>query len=167
MQFPACLNAGVARQRCKKLALAFGILPSAVNPSVVVTAGLGGHPDLLQRFLQIDDDLAPVGKGQGDHSSHPLVVDICVRFIIDLIAAGLYGFQQRFRSVHEFRVGHYNFTMLTTKQILISALALGASVLNLSGCGQTGPLYLPATAQPPKPSVPVPVPARLPPTISE
>jgi len=42
--------------------------------------------------------------------------------------------------------------MLITKQILVSALILGAGVLNLSGCGQTGPLYLPAKNTPAKPS---------------
>jgi predicted small lipoprotein YifL len=40
--------------------------------------------------------------------------------------------------------------MLLTKQILVSALALGAGVLNLAGCGQTGALYLPARATPVK-----------------
>ncbi|MDO8699365.1 MAG: lipoprotein, partial [Rhodoferax sp.] len=40
--------------------------------------------------------------------------------------------------------------MLITKQILVSALVLGACVLNLAGCGQTGALYLPARTTPAK-----------------
>ncbi|HPW85472.1 MAG TPA: lipoprotein, partial [Rhodoferax sp.] len=53
----------------------------------------------------------------------------------------------------EFGVGHYNFTMLKAKQILVSAIVLGAVVLNLAGCGQTGALYLPERASP-KPFAP-------------
>jgi predicted small lipoprotein YifL len=34
--------------------------------------------------------------------------------------------------------------MWNTKQILVSLMVLGACVLNLGGCGQTGPLYLPS-----------------------
>jgi predicted small lipoprotein YifL len=37
----------------------------------------------------------------------------------------------------------YNFTMSKTKQILVIAMVLGFYGLNLTGCGQTGPLYLP------------------------
>jgi predicted small lipoprotein YifL len=33
--------------------------------------------------------------------------------------------------------------MLISKQILVSAFVLGASVTGLTGCGQTGALYLP------------------------
>jgi predicted small lipoprotein YifL len=47
--------------------------------------------------------------------------------------------------------------MLKTSQILFTAIALAGSVLNLSGCGQTGPLYLPVrpatqTMAPPAPA---------------
>jgi len=37
----------------------------------------------------------------------------------------------------------YNFTMSKTKQILVIAMVLGFYGFNLTGCGQTGPLYLP------------------------
>ncbi len=40
--------------------------------------------------------------------------------------------------------------MLRSKQILISALALGAGAFNLVACGQTGSLYLPTRAAPVK-----------------
>ncbi|HOF51269.1 MAG TPA: lipoprotein [Rhodoferax sp.] len=43
--------------------------------------------------------------------------------------------------------------MLKAKQILVSAIVLGAVVLNLAGCGQTGALYLPERASP-KPFAP-------------
>ncbi|MCF8146950.1 MAG: lipoprotein [Sulfuritalea sp.] len=33
--------------------------------------------------------------------------------------------------------------MLKTKQILVIAIVLGFCGLNLTGCGQMGPLYLP------------------------
>ncbi|MFZ3220775.1 MAG: lipoprotein [Rhodoferax sp.] len=42
--------------------------------------------------------------------------------------------------------------MLIAKQILVSALVLGAGVLNLAGCGQTGNLYLPPRSAPAKPA---------------
>ncbi|MCF8156147.1 MAG: lipoprotein [Rhodoferax sp.] len=38
--------------------------------------------------------------------------------------------------------------MLISKQILVSALILSASVASLTGCGQTGSLYLPAPSAP-------------------
>jgi predicted small lipoprotein YifL len=34
--------------------------------------------------------------------------------------------------------------MLNTKQILVSAIVLASSMLNLTACGQMGPLFLPA-----------------------
>jgi predicted small lipoprotein YifL len=33
--------------------------------------------------------------------------------------------------------------MLNAKQILVSRIVLGCALLNLTACGQTGPLYLP------------------------
>jgi predicted small lipoprotein YifL len=38
--------------------------------------------------------------------------------------------------------------MLFSKQILVIASILGASMVNLTGCGQTGALYLPAPHPP-------------------
>ncbi|MDO8252866.1 MAG: lipoprotein [Rhodoferax sp.] len=45
--------------------------------------------------------------------------------------------------IHEFGVGHYNFTMLLSRRILVSAIILGISAVSLSACGQQGALYLP------------------------
>jgi predicted small lipoprotein YifL len=45
--------------------------------------------------------------------------------------------------IHEFGVGHYNFTMLLFRQILVRAIILGISAVSLSACGQRGALYLP------------------------
>jgi predicted small lipoprotein YifL len=56
----------------------------------------------------------------------------------------------------------YNFTMLSSKQILASALVLVASMTSLTGCGQTGSLYMPAPKAPanttPGAALTVPVP---------
>jgi hypothetical protein len=62
--------------------------------------------------------------------------------------------------VQKFQVGHYNFAMLKTTQILFTTLALAGSVLNLSGCGQTGPLFLPV--RPATQTIAPPVPATAP-----
>lgn len=97
----------------------------------------------MQRLLQIDDDLAPVGKSQRDHAARALAIDIGIRFIIDPIAALLHCQQQLLGMVHEFKVGHYNFSMLRAPQILVSTIILAASVASLGACGQRGPLYLP------------------------
>jgi predicted small lipoprotein YifL len=40
--------------------------------------------------------------------------------------------------------------MLKARQILFSMVVLGACVLNLSACGQTGDLYMPGPANTPK-----------------
>jgi predicted small lipoprotein YifL len=138
----------MARKRRKKLALTFGILPLSVHPPVVVATRLGRHPNFVQRFLQIDNDLAAIGKSECDHAPGALVVHIGVSFIVDAITTSLHPFKQSFCVVHKFGVSHYNFTMLYSKQILVSTLALVASVLNVAGCGQTGALYLPPPSNP-------------------
>lgn len=97
----------------------------------------------MQGFLQVDDDLAPVAERQRDHSACALAIDIGVRCVVDLIAALLHGEQQLLGTVHEFKVGHYNFDMLRASQILVSPIILAASMAGLSACGQRGPLYLP------------------------
>lgn len=143
MQRLAGLSAGLKRQLGKKFALALGVLPLPIQPPVVVTACLCRHPDFMQRLLQIDDDLAPVGKGQRHHATHTLVVNICIAFIVHAITTFLHGFEQGFGLIQEFEVSHYNLSMLKAKQILATLIVLGACMLNLAGCGQTGPLYLP------------------------
>ena len=110
--------------------------------------GLGRQPDFVQRLLLVDHNLAVVGKGQRHHAADPLVIHVRIGFVVDAVAARLYRLEQRFRTVHVFRVSHYNFTMLIAKQILVSALVLGACVASLAGCGQTGALYLPTRPGP-------------------
>ena len=115
----------------------------------------------MQRFLQVDHDLAMVRKDQSDHTANPLVVDIDKGIVIDAVATGLNGAEDGFSAVHEFRVSHYNLEMLRIPQILVSSAALAASAVarpvtmavtlsvtgvigaGISGCGQQGALYLP------------------------
>ncbi|MES2581163.1 MAG: lipoprotein [Pseudomonadota bacterium] len=47
--------------------------------------------------------------------------------------------------------------MLIAKQILVSALVLGACMSTLTGCGQTGSLYLPPPPKPAKPAASAPL----------
>ena len=56
---------------------------------VVKAACSGGHPDFLQRLLQIYDDLAAVGKCQRDHAACALVVYVCIAGIVDAVAGRL------------------------------------------------------------------------------
>ena len=118
----------------------------------------------MQRFLQVDHDLAMVRKHQSDHTANPLVVDIDKGIVIDAVATGLNGAEDGFSAVHEFRVSHYNLEMLRIPQILVSSATLAASAVagpvtmavtlgvtgvtgvigaGISGCGQQGALYLP------------------------
>jgi predicted small lipoprotein YifL len=97
----------------------------------------------MQGFLQVDDNLAAVRKDQCDHTAHALIVDVCEALVIDAVTARFDSFEQNFGMVHEFRVGHYNFAMCQSLQILVSTIALASSAVSLSGCGQQGPLYLP------------------------
>jgi len=101
----------------------------------------------VKRFLQIDHDLGSVGKRQSDHSSGPLVINIGIRGLIDVIAATLYRKQELLRKIHEFKISHYNLHMLKAAQILVSALVLAGSAAALVGCGQRGPLYLPSSPE--------------------
>ena len=97
----------------------------------------------MQRLLQVDDYLAFVAKNQRNHAPRALIVDVGSAFVIDAITTRLNSFEQNLRAVHEFRVGHYNFTMLRFTQILVSVMIVGPSVLILGACGQQGALYLP------------------------
>jgi predicted small lipoprotein YifL len=85
---------------------------------------------------------------QRDHAADALIVDIGICFVVDAVASRFDASQQRFGSIHEFGVGHYNFAMSCVSQILVSsavrALFLAASVVALlGGCGQKGPLFIP------------------------
>ena len=138
----------VAGEIREELAIALGVQPQAPVELVVEPAGAGGHPDLVQGLLQVHDDLAAVGESERDHPADPLVVDVRVGLVIDPVAAGFDATQQRFGSIHEFGVGHYNFTMLNVFQILVSTtrlrLVLAVCVVGaMAGCGQRGPLFLP------------------------
>lgn len=97
----------------------------------------------MQRFLKIHDNLAPVFKGQRDHAANALIVDIRVVAVVEPIAGGFNAAQQAFRTVHEFKVGHYNLPMLKVHQILVTTIVLAAGAVVLNGCGQKGPLVLP------------------------
>jgi predicted small lipoprotein YifL len=114
----------------------------------VKAPGARRHPDFVQGFLQVDDDLAAVRERQRHHASHSLIVDVGVGLLVDAVAAALDALEQRLGPVHVFEVGHYNHSMLSASQILVSAparrLILAAIVgTALPGCGQKGPLYLP------------------------
>jgi predicted small lipoprotein YifL len=104
----------------------------------------GGQPDLVQRLLQVDDDLAAVCKDQRHHAADTLVVDVGIGLLVDLVATAFDRSKHRLRLVHEFKVGHYNFTMsIAPFQILVRAIVLVASAAALLGCGQKGALVLP------------------------
>jgi predicted small lipoprotein YifL len=105
----------------------------------------GCQPHLVQGLLQIDDDLAAVGKGQGDHPAHALVVNVGIGRVIQSVTANLYASEHTLSLVHEFKVGHYNRSMLKVKKILVTALALVGCAVTLSACGQKGPLKMPNT----------------------
>ena len=114
----------------------------------------------MQWLLQIDDNLTSVRKSQGHHGTDALVVDIGEALVIDMITTRFNGFQQFFSLVQEFKVGHYNFTMLRICQILVTTIVLASSAVSLSACGQQGPLYLPApTVQTKVTAPPVKLPA--------
>jgi predicted small lipoprotein YifL len=116
----------------------------------VKAAALGCKPDFVQRFLQIDDDLAAVSKHQRHHATAALVINVRLGAVVDAITIGLDGLEHQLSTIHKFCVGHYNFTMLLFPQILLRALALGSSAVALMACGQQGPLYLPAQAPSPQ-----------------
>jgi predicted small lipoprotein YifL len=107
--------------------------------------------------LQIDNDLASVGKRQSNHIPNPLVVDVGLRFIINAVTSSFNQSEHCLSAIQEFGVGHYNFTMLKTIEILVKTYVLGFSMLILGACGQTGALYLPASSVPTaKPSTAAP-----------
>jgi hypothetical protein len=56
--------------------------------------------------LQVDNQLASVGKSQGNHAANPLVVDVHMRLLVEAIASGFQLLQQSLGLVHEFVVGH-------------------------------------------------------------
>jgi len=143
-----CLSRGITRQGRKKFSLPFGIQPSGPFKLIVKAPTLCGQPDLMQGFLQVDDDLTVVGKHQSNHAASALIVNIRSGFVVDTVAARLYGLEQTLCVIHEFGVSHYNFTMLLIPQILVRAIALGACAVALAACGQQGPLYLPKNGAP-------------------
>ena len=120
MQRPAVLQAGIPAELLPELALAFGVLPGCAVKTVVVTAALRRQPDLVQRLLQVDNQLAFVGKAQGDHAAHALVVYVQVVLIIELIAQGFQSLQQGFCMVHEFVVGHLGW--LQSRRLTVQAV---------------------------------------------
>jgi hypothetical protein len=97
----------------------------------------------MQGFLQIDNNLALVWKHQSHHPARALVVNVGQVVVVDAVAIGFNCLEQYFSFGHEFRVGHYNFTMLSFLRILVTPFVLGISTAGLIGCGQPGALYLP------------------------
>jgi predicted small lipoprotein YifL len=165
VQCQSGLFAGRTGELIKEFACSLGVNPMSAVESVVEAAGASGQPDFLQRLLKIHDDLAAIGKGEGDHATHALVVNIGVGGIVDAITSAFYCLQSGLGVVQVFVVGHYNAIMMRTHKILgtlrksahgvvlLTALGVG---LALAGCGQKGPLYLPATpAVKSKPAQPV------------
>ena len=97
----------------------------------------------MQGLLQVDHNLAAVGKHQSDHSADPLVVDVDIGNLVDPVATRLDALEHGLSPVHEFRVRHYNFAMLHICRILVSGLVLAGGAVSLMGCGQKGLLFLP------------------------
>src|SRR5690606_3543300 len=110
-QGPAGLLARAAAQVGEELALSLGVAPALAVELVVEAARAGGQPHLLQRLLQVHDDLAAVGKGERDHAADALVVDVRVAAVVDAVAARLDAGEQGFRAIEVFQIGHYNFHM--------------------------------------------------------
>ena len=100
----------------------------------------------MQRLLQIHHDLAAIAELQGHHATDALVVDIRLRQFVDAVTTGLNGTQHQLRAIHEFRVGHYNFTMMRIRRILVSVFVLSVGAASLAACGQKGALMLPTEA---------------------
>jgi predicted small lipoprotein YifL len=103
---------------------------------------LRGQPYFMERLLQVDHDLAAVGKCHRDHAADTLIVDIDLRCVVDGIASSLDAPQQQFGTVQKLQVSHYNFPMPRVPRILVIPLVLVASFQ--VGCGQKGSLFLPA-----------------------
>ena len=103
----------------------------------------------MQRFLQVDDDLAAVGKHQSDHAPDTLVVDVSIAVVVDAVTGQFHRSQQLFGVIHEFEIGHYNLSMGIKQTILVRGSSLVVCVaaisaaLMASGCGQKGGLVLP------------------------
>lgn len=72
------LRARAAAETCEKFACAFRVLPGSAVKPIVVAPGSRCHPHLLQRLLQVDDDLTAIGEGQRHHPPTALVIDISV-----------------------------------------------------------------------------------------
>lgn len=202
----SCLLGSQLTQHSKQLSTGFRVRPETFTPLKVVATALGGQPNFVQRFLQVDHNLTPVGKRQRDHAANALIVQVRIGLVIQGIARNFYGFQRRFGMVQVVKVGHYNFRMLKWLKILEAMphadpkpslvvhlraeqqvnetphrdtvphkpcprdfpwmlVGLMASTSLISGCGQKGPLYIPAPAtattatsvSPRQPSTPAPV----------
>lgn len=151
----ARLLGGAPLEQGKQLSLAFGVLPCTAVPLEVKAAAAGSHPNFMKWFLEIDHDLASVRKGQRDHPSRALIVQVHIGGFIDVITCQFDVAQGRFGAVLVFGIGHYNSVMVEWRQILgVAPICEGGRVMRstvaavltgliLGGCGQKGPLYLP------------------------
>ena len=113
----------------------------------------GGHPDFLQRFLQVDNNLTPVGESQRDHAARALIVNVGIAGVVDAVAGLLNGSQGLLGVVQVIKVGHYNLVMFSIYRIIAATFV----VFVLPACGQKGPLFLAPQSVPYKllPSSPV------------
>lgn len=92
----ASLRTGALCQSRIKPTTVLGVEPLSAIEFIVKSACFGGHPDFLQRLLQVDDDLAAVGKRQRDHAASALVVNVGIAGIVDPVACPLNGGQGLF-----------------------------------------------------------------------
>ena len=78
IQRSAELTLRIRGELLPELSLPFGVLPGGAIKSIVVAAALRGQPNLMQRFLQIHNQLAAVGESQRHHAADTLVVNVYV-----------------------------------------------------------------------------------------
>ena len=72
----------------------------------------------MQRFLQVDDDLAAVGKADADHAARALAVQVGIGGVVDAVAACSTANRSCSGTIQGIQVGHYNLRMLRARQIL-------------------------------------------------
>ena len=73
----------------KQFGRPLGVPPLAIDAFVVETARFCSQPDLLQWFLQINDELTFIGERDGNHPANPLVINVGISFIVDSVARQL------------------------------------------------------------------------------
>jgi predicted small lipoprotein YifL len=135
--------------------------PLAVLPFKMMTIKLGGHPKLLQRGLFINDNFTAIWESDAQQATVALIIKIQLLFF-----DGLFHCQQNtigqliiFYVIH--RLHLFAFAAKdaiierskiketeTMKAVMQTLLILMLASLGLTGCGQKGDLFLPATPTP-------------------